>query len=476
MDMEKEVHKIIKVGRQEYMEAFLNTGEMFFDTVKSFKKQDLNQERFDEFEGTEDIKQAKGAQLPPNEDPTKFNSNLNFILNCILNFYLADKDRGSFQNFTFQHLYSEFNEHQNIIQPTRRTPNLNLKIVKKIAGNLGLTFVSEKFPSSGGVAESRGGRFPSSGGVAESRGGRNTQNYMKLPYNPKLKERARALRKARNLSEVLFWNQVKNKQFKGYDFDRQKIIGNYIVDFYCTNCNVVIEIDGSSHNDKQEYDAKRDAYLESLGLTVIHIPVVDVMKNMNNVMNILEQHEAFLPPRPADTPPAERNFSPLDILDYIYAVLHSPTYREKYKEFLKIDFPRVPYPKDKDTFWQLVKLGGEIRQIHLLESPVVENYITQYPVDGDNFISRKITKNSPGYVPDTEKHGKVYINDKQYFDNVPLVAWEFFIGGYQPAQKWLKDRKERQLEFDDILHYQKIIVALTETDRLMREIDKIEIE
>jgi predicted helicase len=158
-------------------------------------------------------------------------------------------------------------------------------------------------------------------------------------------------------------------------------------------------------------------------------------------------------------------FAPIDILDYIYAVLHSPTYREKYKEFLKIDFPRVPYPKDKDIFWQLVKLGGAIRQIHLLESPTVEKYITQYPIDGDNVVVK------PKY-----ENGKVYINDTQYFDNVPQIAWEFYIGGYQPAQKWLKDRKERTLEFDDILHYQKIIVALAETDRLMNEINKIGIE
>ncbi|MGB4959918.1 MAG: type ISP restriction/modification enzyme, partial [Saprospiraceae bacterium] len=158
-------------------------------------------------------------------------------------------------------------------------------------------------------------------------------------------------------------------------------------------------------------------------------------------------------------------FTPIDILDYIYAVLHSPTYREKYKEFLKIDFPRVPYPKDATTFWKLVKLGGEIRQIHLLESPVVEQYITQYPEDGDN----KVTK--PKY-----EDGKVYINASQYFANVPQVAWEFYIGGYQPAQKWLKDRKGRKLEFDDILHYQKIIVALFETDRMMKEIDAIDIE
>ncbi len=161
----------------------------------------------------------------------------------------------------------------------------------------------------------------------------------------------------------------------------------------------------------------------------------------------------------------KNTFAPIDILDYIYAVLHSPTYREKYKEFLKIDFPRVPFPKDKATFAKLVKLGGQIREIHLLESAVVENYITQYPIDGNNMVGKV-----------KYQDGKVYINESQYFDNVPLIAWEFYIGGYQPAQKWLKDRKDRALDFDDILHYQKIIVALSETARLMKEIDRIEIE
>jgi predicted helicase len=168
----------------------------------------------------------------------------------------------------------------------------------------------------------------------------------------------------------------------------------------------------------------------------------------------------------------KNTFAPIDILDYIYAVLHSPTYREKYKEFLKIDFPRVPFPKDKVIFWQLVKLGGEIRQIHLLESPIVEKYITQYPVDGNNVVAKPRFDSAQR----EDNKGKVYINDTQYFDNVPQIAWDFYIGGYQPAQKWLKDRKERTLEFDDILHYQKIIVALSETDRLMKDIDKIEIE
>ena len=159
----------------------------------------------------------------------------------------------------------------------------------------------------------------------------------------------------------------------------------------------------------------------------------------------------------------EGTFAPIDILDYIYAVLHSPTYREKYKEFLKIDFPRVPYPKI-EVFWQLVKLGGELRQIHLLESEIVEKPITRYPVNGDNVVSKPKFEN-----------GNVFINDTQFFANVPEVAWNFYIGGYQPAQKWLKDRKERELEYEDIEHYQKIIVALTETDRIMKEIDGIEI-
>lgn len=167
----------------------------------------------------------------------------------------------------------------------------------------------------------------------------------------------------------------------------------------------------------------------------------------------------------AEKEPTEGTFAPIDLLDYIYAVLHSPTYREKYKEFLKIDFPRVPYPKDIGKFWQLVKLGGELRQLHLMESPTLNNLITQYPVGGSNQVEKVMYQDS-----------KVYINREQYFANVPQVSWEFYIGGYQPAQKWLKDRKGRTLLFDDILHYQKIIVALAETDRLMKEIDTIPID
>ena len=144
---------------------------------------------------------------------------------------------------------------------------------------------------------------------------------------------------------------------------------------------------------------------------------------------------------PEVRPEFRQTFAPIDILDYIYAVLHSPTYREKYKEFLKIDFPRVPYPKDAATFWKLVALGGELRQIHLLESPVVEKYITQYQVDGDNVVTKisfmpylyeATDPDENGNYPDYL--GKVNINDTQYFHDVPTSAWEFYIGGYNPRK------------------------------------------
>ena len=111
---------------------------------------------------------------------------------------------------------------------------------------------------------------------------------MKLPYNKSLQSRARELRKNSTLSEVLLWNVLKQKRAMGFDFDRQKIIGNYIVDFYCSKLNLVLEIDGSSHNDKYIYDSERHKYLESLGLTVVHIRDKDVKNKMNEILNMLE--------------------------------------------------------------------------------------------------------------------------------------------------------------------------------------------
>lgn len=156
-------------------------------------------------------------------------------------------------------------------------------------------------------------------------------------------------------------------------------------------------------------------------------------------------------------------FSPMDIFDYVYAVLHSNKYREAYRAELQIDYPKIPYPIDIDYFLTLVKFGSKLRTIHLFVNPLIKCFITTYPInDGYNTVVKVKYKNN-----------KVYINKTQYFDNVPIIAWNFYIGGYQPAQKWLKDRKGRELSFEDIQHYQKIIVALTETDRIMKEIDKV---
>jgi len=128
--------------------------------------------------------------------------------------------------------------------------------------------------------------------------------FYSLPYNPLLRGRARELRQAGNLSEVLLWKKLGKKQFRGYDFDRQKIIGNFIVDFYCLSCGVVIEVDGSSHDDKVEYDTERDAFLQGLGLTVIHITADDVLYRMDSVMQMLYEHPALQIPqnpfRPTD--------------------------------------------------------------------------------------------------------------------------------------------------------------------------------
>ena len=160
-------------------------------------------------------------------------------------------------------------------------------------------------------------------------------------------------------------------------------------------------------------------------------------------------------------------FAPIDVLDYIYAVLHSPAYRKKYKEFLKTDFPCVPYPTSTDEFRHLAGLGCELRQIHLLEHPALQGMITDYLYLGEgNNIVEKVR-----WEPLSESVGRIWINGTQYFDSVPLTAWEFYIGGYQPVQKWLKDRTSRVLGFVDLSHYQCIIKALVMTDEIMKKID-----
>ena len=157
-------------------------------------------------------------------------------------------------------------------------------------------------------------------------------------------------------------------------------------------------------------------------------------------------------------------FSPMDLLDYIYGILHSPSYRKKFNEFLKVDFPRIPYPTNAGEFRRIAKVGGELRKLHLMEAALP--MVTEFNVAGSNTV--EAIKTTDGNREDVIR---VWINAEQYFDGVPRVAWEFYIGGYQPAQRWLKDRKGMTLDFEDIMHYQRIIAALCKTDELMQQLD-----
>lgn len=153
------------------------------------------------------------------------------------------------------------------------------------------------------------------------------------------------------------------------------------------------------------------------------------------------------------------DISHADVFDYVYGVLHSPAYRIKYKDFLKTDFPQIPPPANDEEFDFLVAQGGRLRERHLMRTPAT--YITSFPVAGDDRVSFY-----------DYRHGSVWINDRQYFGDVPEDAWTHYIGGYQPAQKWLKDRKGRTLTSDDIDQYQDMIRILAETVEIMEEINR----
>jgi hypothetical protein len=142
--------------------------------------------------------------------------------------------------------------------------------------------------------------------------------------------------------------------------------------------------------------------------------------------------------------------------DYIYGVLHCPAYRDTYAEFLKIDFPRIPWPANADEFWQISAAGRTLRQLHLMDPATIGDTPFAFMGDGDNMVD------NPRF-----DDGKVWINETQYFNAALPNAWDFHIGGYQPAQKWLKDRKGRALSFDDVKHYQRILKILSETARVM---------
>ncbi len=157
----------------------------------------------------------------------------------------------------------------------------------------------------------------------------------------------------------------------------------------------------------------------------------------------------------------KKEVTPEEIFYYIYAVLYSNTYRTKYSEFLKIDFPRVPFTKDYKLFIQIGKLGKQLADLHLLKSKDLDKTISKFQGKGNNKVEK------PKY--ETEK---VWINKEQYFDGIKEEVWQYQIGGYQVCEKWLKDRKERTLTLDEIKTYCKIVTSLSKTIDLQNEIDK----
>jgi len=156
--------------------------------------------------------------------------------------------------------------------------------------------------------------------------------------------------------------------------------------------------------------------------------------------------------------------SPEEIFHYVYAVFHSPRYRSRYSEFLKIDFPRLPLTVNPVLFNALARLGGELTAIHLMESPKLTMHVTKFVGSQNTEVGKISWSNDSVWLDKSESTG---------FSGIIEEVWNFHIGGYQVCEKWLKDRKGRKLTRDDIEHYQKIVVALSETIRLMAEIDKV---
>lgn len=175
----------------------------------------------------------------------------------------------------------------------------------------------------------------------------------------------------------------------------------------------------------------------------------------------------FAPDGPGDL---KETFGPEDVFHYIYSVFHSPTYRSRYDAFLRIDFPRVPPISDVGLFRCLVELGRKLAQAHLLEGGLQSKL--GFPVSADkNFVESR----HPKYIASQER---VYISANrgdqkgQYFEGVSPAVWEFQLGGYQPMQKWLKDRQGRALSFDDLTHYGRMAASLAETLRLAPLVDE----
>jgi predicted helicase len=240
---------------------------------------------------------------------------------------------------------------------------------------------------------------------------------------------------------------------------RNNLIGNFFVVNYITDKCIISSLDNAQVLPLYIYP---EAYSNTL------FEESDKERKPNLSPKFIEDFAAklkiqFIPDGKGDR---KKTFGPEDIFNYMYAVFHSPNYRSRYAEFLKMDFPRLPLTTNPELFRNLCALGDELVALHLMKKKGAK--ITSYPIADDSVVeSVRYTE------PQEDIKGRIWINATQYFEGVPKEVWEFHIGGYQVCAKWLKDRKARKLTYDDLTHYQQIVSALAETIRIMAKIDQV---
>jgi len=158
------------------------------------------------------------------------------------------------------------------------------------------------------------------------------------------------------------------------------------------------------------------------------------------------------------------DIEPKIIFSYIYSILYSNTYREKYLEFLKIEFPKIPFPQDYYLFNKIGSLGKELMNLHMGDKSIKSTLITKFRGNGSSVIQKVLYD---------EKSNQIKINQEQYFENIEPILWNYFIGGYRVLEKWLKEREGRVLSSDDIKYYSKVVTSISKTIEIQKEIDAI---
>jgi len=346
------------------------------------------------------------------------------------------------------------------LEPDERKPNLNPKIVAALKRRWGPKF--RPHPQPAATPSPRAGR--GKGGEVSPLAGRGMGGGVTGWRTPphlweKLKPLAREMRRHPTPAEDKLWQRLRNRKLLGLKFRRQHALDRFIVDFYCSEAHLVVEVEGPIHQYRQEEDGIRRELLESLGLRVLRFTNDEVNSALDSVV---ERIAAALSER-------ESTLSPLRMSFTTSAVLYADTYREKYAEFLKIDFPRIPFTADFELFQALAALGKRLVDLHLLRSEELDPPAARFEGEGDSRVARTKSQGFR-YEPREER---VYVNKTQYFEAVPLELWEYQIGGYQVLAKWLKDRRDRQLNLEEIKTYCRVVTAIQRTIALQEEIDAL---